>query len=194
MSDLIDTPGLFDAVRHLVNDHQLECLVETGTGPKSSGLQVATRLGLHGYSCDVFLPCVQNARDNFIGMGIYWGESLQFLKDILPALKVPTFFWLDGHCPTDLDVKPGPDYPAYEEIQVIKRWKYRYEKDVIWVDDIAMVDVPGNPVRTPWDVSLAGRRWYGAKEHPWESYVRILEDTHTMEIAGSVLRYEPRSS
>lgn len=190
MSDLV--VDHLEIVREIILARNIRTIVETGTGPRSSGLQTAARYGLAGYSCDVYLPCVEHARSIFPDAVIYHSESLAFLDEVLPQIEGPTFFWLDGHCPTDPDDLPGLDFPPYEEIEHIKRLKRGYEQDVLWLDDIPMVTDPANPVATPWDVMLAGRRWTGASEHTWAQYMEVLADTHTAQIVGPVLRFEPK--
>ena len=187
-------PALFTLLTQLVDRYGIKNLVETGTGPESSGLQVADRLGLRGYSCDVYQPCVDAARKRFPDAYLCHGESLGFFSEILPGLEGPTFFWLDGHCPTDLEDLPGPVFPPFEEVQLIKSLKQGYESDILWLDDIPMVDVEGNPVRASWDVYLGaiGTNWHGAKEHSWQEYMDILKDTHNAFVTDSILRYEPR--
>lgn len=179
-------------LRELAAKYGWGYVVETGTGPESSGLQVAANLGLEGFTCDVFGPCVEAAQERFPQQFCYHGESLRFLETIVPRLTLPTFFWLDGHCPTDQSCLPCPIYPPFEEIQVLKKWKPGLERDTIWLDDFSMVDVPDNPIATSWDVDLAGKRWQGAKEHSFADYVALLDATHTHEIVGPTLRFTPR--
>lgn len=193
MSALND-PGVMDTLRRLVAEHGIVNLVETGTGPSSSGLQAAAELGLRGYSCDVFAPCVNDARGRFPhwAENIFHANSMDFLREVLPYIGEPTFFWLDGHCPTDPECIDGPDFPPFEELQLIKALKHNYRCDVMWLDDMSMVTAPDNPIGVPWDVSLAGRPWHGNAEHSWAEYLALLSDTHTAEVVGSVLRYTPR--
>src|SRR6202011_994835 len=111
MAGLIETPGLFIELAHLVSKHRIRFLVETGTGPASSGMEAARRLGLHGYTCDVFEPCVARAANLYPDFDVYHYDSVSMLKEILPPLVGPTFFWLDGHCPTDSACIPGGIFP-----------------------------------------------------------------------------------
>lgn len=187
-------PTLWNPLQALVAKYGIVNLVETGTGPNSSGLEAAKRLGLRGYSCDVFAPCVERARGLYPDATLYHGESLSFFAHILPTLQGPTFFWLDGHCPTDQTCAPGPVFPPYEELTMIKALKPNYGSDVMWLDDVAMVDVPDNPCATPWDVDLAGVRWQGAKEHSWAEYLALLDSSHDHELTDGILRLTPRGA
>jgi hypothetical protein len=184
----------YDDVVNTIKYFNIVNLVETGTGPESSGLVVAKKLGLRGFSCDVYEPCVISARERFPEAFIHHGESLGFLRMVLPTLEGPTFFWLDGHCPTDSACLPGPVFPPYDELKIIKEFKRNFAHDVFWLDDIPMIDVPDNPIASTWDVDLAGRRWYGAKEHTFTEYLDLLRDTHTSHIADSTLRFWPREA
>jgi hypothetical protein len=186
------TPALFEPLTALVAKYGIRNLVETGTGPRSSGLEAAKRLGLRGWSCDVYGPCVYRARDLYPDAILYHGESLGFFAQVLPRMAEPTFFWLDGHCPTDQECLPGLVFPPYEEMLLIKSLKKNYERDVLWLDDIAMVDVPDNPARSSWDVDLAGTRWQGAKDHSWAEYLAVFADTHDAEIVDGILRLTPK--
>jgi hypothetical protein len=186
-------PELFEPLQELVKRYGIVNLVETGTGPSSSGLEAAKRLGLRGYSCDVFRPCVERAAHMYPGSLCFHGESLGFFAHILPTLVGPTFFWLDGHCPTDQACLPGPIFPPYEEMLMIRSLKRGYEHDVLWIDDIAMIDVPDNPTASRWDVDLAGIRWQGAKEHSWEDYLSLMAGTHDYEVNDCMLRLTPKT-
>jgi len=185
-------PALFAPLSALVRHYGLEALVETGTGPSSSGMEAAARLGLRGYSCDVFEPCVADAQKRHPDAYIAHQDSLSFLREVLPGLREPTFFWLDGHCPTDRMCLEAEAFPLYEEMLIIRERKKNYWRDVLWLDDIAMIDVPDNPVGVPWDVDLAGKRWQGAKDHTWAEYLAVFEATHNAEIVDGILRLTPR--
>ena len=117
-------PELFEPLQELVKRYGIVNLVETGTGPSSSGLEAAKRLGLRGYSCDVFRPCVERAAHMYPGSLCFHGESLGFFAHILPTLVGPTFFWLDAH--TD------EECPVMREIAAINRSPLPH---VILVDD-----------------------------------------------------------
>ncbi len=168
-------------------------IVETGTGPASSGLAFADHFGLKGYSCDVSGECVENARQRHPTAHVHHGESLAFFKTILPTLEGPTFFWLDGHCPTDQRDLPGPVFPPYEEMQLIKSLKKGYEKDAMWLDDIAMITAPDNPDAGIWGgyLGATGKYFYGEDRHLWADYLAIFEDTHRYRSWNGVLEVEP---
>ena len=187
-------PALFEPLKDLVAKYGIVNLVETGTGPSSSGMEAAARLGLRGYSCDVFWPCVEDERARHPQFTIYHGGSADFFRIILPELEGPTFFWLDGHCPTDQACIPAGIFPIYEELTLIRELKRGYERDVVWLDDIAMVDVPDNPLAVHWDVSLAGVRWQGQTDRPFSEYLAVLGETHDWSVdrESCTLRLEPK--
>jgi hypothetical protein len=186
MASLIDTPGLFIELSDLVARRGIKNLFESGTGPASSGLEAARRLGLRGYSCDVFEPCVVRAAEVYPEFDVWHGDSEGVLKRILPELEGPTFFWLDGHCPTDSMCLPASVFPLYGEMVLIRDLKRGYEKDVLWIDDASMIIDPANPVATSWDVYLGGpdTRWFGEGEHTWEQYLAVFGATHDWALKG----------
>jgi hypothetical protein len=187
-------PAHFGRLKELCERLSIVNLVETGTGPRSSGLEFAKTLGLRGYSCDVAGDCVDRARGLYPDFKIYHGESLGFLAQVLPALVGPTFFWLDGHCPTAVSDLPGPVFPPYEEMLMIKALKKGYEKDAMWLDDVAMITAPDNPVSSIWGGHLggAGRYFYGADEHSWAEYHAVFAETHKYETVQGILEVTPK--
>ena len=198
---LLSETRLFLEVANLVAKRGIKTLIESGTGPESSGMLVAKRLGLVGYTCDVYEPCCIAANDRFPEFFIYHADSEAMLKRILPSISQPAFFWLDGHCPTDPSCLPAGIFPVMEELQLIKELKPNYEKDVIWVDDILMVVDPANPVSTPWDVRLnvpaMGEANWKGDEHPWADYLAVFADTHDWEIDSDdvkILKLTPKYS
>lgn len=189
-------PGLFLDLSDVVARLGIRTLVETGTGPASSGMEAARRLGLHGYSCDVYEPCVERASRIYPEFDIYFGDSLGMLRDCLPKIVGPTFFWLDGHCPTDSACLPGGIFPLYDEMRLIRELKPDFAQDVFWLDDVAMIVDPANPVASSWDVYLGGpdARWYGEKDHTWEEYLGVFAATHDywLDDYNGVLKLTPR--
>lgn len=169
-------------------------LVETGTGPHSSGLAFAKHMNLRGYSCDVNPECVAQARHLYPSFTVHHGESLGFFAQMLPKLKGPTFFWLDGHCPTDQRDLPGPVFPPFEEMALIKALKANYELDAMWIDDIGMITAPDNPESGLWGGYLGGSgTWfYGSDEHSWAEYHEVFAGTHTYLVHNGVLEIEPK--
>ncbi len=187
-------PRLFIPLANLVTRYGLVNLVETGTGPASSGMEAASRLGLHGYTCDVYEPCVLRVASLYPQFDAYHGNSLSMFNEILPKLEGPTFFWLDGHCPTDQTCVPGGIFPPFDEMQLIRKLKRGFERDVLWLDDIAMIIDPANPVAVSWDVDLRGERWYGENEHKWSEYLAVMADTHDafIDTQEGILKLTPR--
>ena len=88
------------------------------------------------------------------------------LRRVLRGLNEPTFFWLDRALPTDEAALEGGIFPAYEELELIRSLKPDVSRDLIWVDDIPVVNVDDNPVAAKnWDVELAGSGRFGEKSH-----------------------------
>jgi hypothetical protein len=195
MSDLIKSPGLFLEVANIVAKRGLSVLVETGTGPESSGMQVAKRLAMHGYTCDVYEPAAVAASERWPEFDVYHADSATMLKEVLPKIGKPTFFWLDGHCPTDPDCLPGGIFPVMDEFLLIKSLKAGYERDVIWVDDIPMITSEDNPHRSEWDVYLnapGAGRWHGENRYSWAEYLAVFADTHVYRVDESILKLTPK--
>lgn len=186
-------PEAFYALRESIERYEIVNIVETGTGPSSSGMEAAKRLGLNGYSCDVYAPCVQRAVGLYPTFRIEHSNSIDFLKAILPMLSGGTFFWLDGHCPTDEACIPGGVFPLYDEMLLVRQLKKGYERDVIWIDDIPMIIDPANP--HAWKSAeglLAGKPWHGERDHTWEQYLEVFDATHERSIKDLVLRLTPK--
>lgn len=184
----------FPRLKALVERLGIVNLFETGTGPRCSGLEAAKMLGLRGFSCDVDANCVQRARGLHPTFTVHHGESLGFLAQVLPTLQGPTFFWLDGHCPTSPNDAPGPVFPPYEEMILIKSLKRDYGKDALWLDDIGMITAPDNPHSGIWGGHLGGanRFFYGADEHSWAEYHAVFADTHVYEVVDGILEVTPK--
>jgi hypothetical protein len=184
------------ALGRAIEYFKIENLIETGTGPSSSGMEAARLFGLKGYSCDVYAPCVQRASQLYPEFRIEHSNSIDFLKAVLPELHGSTFFWLDGHCPTDQSCLPGDIFPLYDEMILVRDLKKWYEKDVIWIDDLPMIMDPANPVAAKvWDGVYRGdqgERWQGERSHSWQEFLDVFDKTHRREIIDSVLRLTPK--
>lgn len=188
-------PHHFEVVSNEVSKRNIRYMVETGTGPEASAMQVAKRLGIHGLSCDVYYPCVSRARTVFPGFVIEHKNSVDFLTLYLPLMEGAAFFWLDGHCPTDSSDLPCGIFPLYEEMILIRNLKKGFENDVIWADDLPMIMAPDNPHKAEnWDVNLRGERWLGERAHSWQQFCAIFADTHDREVVNNVvLRLTPKA-
>lgn len=190
---LLEEP-LFSALCMLVDKYGIVNLVETGTGPRSSGLEAAHRLDLRGISCDVFGPCVERAVQLYPQFETYHSDSETLFRNLMPKLEGPTFFWLDGHCPTDDNTLPCSIFPPYEEIMLVKALKPDISRDVFWLDDIAMITAEDNPHRSEWNVNLGSvHGWTGNAEHSWVDYLNALHETHVAAMEfGELLTFVPR--
>lgn len=190
-------PRVFIELSNLVASRGIRTLVETGTGPMSSGMEAAKRLRLHGYTCDVFKPCALRAAELYPDFDVYHADSVGALKDFLPKISGPTFFWLDAHCPTDPECLPGDIFPAYEEMILITELKRGFQDDVIWVDDVSMIVDPENPVAQKWAAYLGstGAIWHGEYGHSWAEYLDLFSDTHdwSLDTAEKILKFMPTS-
>jgi hypothetical protein len=170
-------------------------LVETGCGVDSSGLFVAEKFGLRGWSCDVDEECVAAARQKYDGVvnGVCASRmgSVEFLQSIVhgPAFLGPTFFWLDAHFPGNSS--DGPMWPLWDELQVLRGRC----GDVIWCDDMQHV-LGENPARGTQRVGIDlpdGGEWPGDSRHTIAEYMQCFAETHLAEIVDTVLRFTPRS-
>jgi len=144
----------------------------------------------------VYEPCAERASQIYPDFQVYHSDSLSMLRDCLPTMQGPTFFWLDGHCPTDKECLPADVFPVYDEMALIRAFKQGFEHDVLWLDDIAMITDPDNPLASSWDVDLAGKRWYGETGHKWGEYLAIFSDTHDYEIdrEDCILKLTPKEA
>lgn len=187
-------PHHFEAVSEEITRRKIKYMVETGTGPESSAMEVAHRLKIYGLSCDVYLPVVKRAKALYPTFTIEHLNSIDFLTRYLPLMEGKAFFWLDGHCPTDHHDLPGGIFPLYPEMMLIKQLKNGYEQDVIWADDLPMIMAPDNPHKAAnWDVDLAGKRWQGERANSWAEFCAIFADTHDRTVAGNtVLKLTPK--
>ncbi len=175
-------PALFLQLANLVTQYGIKNLVETGTGPNSSGMEAAARLGLRGYTCDVLDSNAVHASEQYPDFDCYHGDSISMLKDCLPNLTGPTFFFLDAHCPDDPASLPAGVFPLYEEMQTIRELKTGYAQDVIWCDDVTMIVDRDNPIRSDWTRVFRGEAWTGEREHSWKEYLAVFADTHSIEL------------
>ena len=188
MSELLATD-----VMKVVRRFRLKNLVETGTGPHSSGLEVAANLGLHGYSCDIDPKYCSAARKTHPNFEIYNSDSLTFLANVLPRIAEPTFIWCDAHFANEKLNTKLPPWPLYEELKIIRKSRDS-NRHVIWCDDMQHV-LGDNPIKDE-VVGIDrheenGGRWRG-DERSIQEYVAPFLDSHLCYIEGTILKMEPR--
>ena len=77
----------------------LDTLVETGTF-KGMMIDATVKRFRKIYSIEIFEPLARRARERFAGdsrVTITHGDSATALPQLLPSIREPVLFWLDGH-------------------------------------------------------------------------------------------------
>jgi hypothetical protein len=111
----------------------LETLVETGTN-YAHMLYVNKDRFREIYSIELDENRAQNARRKFASYSnvhVLQGDSAKVLPQLLPALKEPCLFWLDGH---DFDIST----PVKQELNAI--YKHPIRDHVLLIDDARWFD------------------------------------------------------
>ncbi|CAB4222287.1 hypothetical protein UFOVP1655_73 [uncultured Caudovirales phage] len=132
------------------------------------------------YSCDIGLEYVTMSQQKFPYANIEHSESLSYLTNLLPNQTNKTLFWLDAHFP---DIYGEDEFaeefriPLIPEIELIKKLKPDYSKDVVVCDDMRTFRSPKNPTYTKGELP---------EKHlidvDWDKFVNILSDTHDYEL------------
>jgi hypothetical protein len=116
-------------------DHELQTLVETGTQYGDTPWLFRNELQ-EIWSIELSPQLSHLARrrfQKFPHIHIIEGDSTHCLAEVIPQLKTPTLFWLDGHYSSGVTARGTLDCPIYAELQAIfstckQRW-------VILIDD-----------------------------------------------------------
>lgn len=186
-----------DALRR---QYALRNFVETGTHFGDS-VQSALDCGFeHVYSCDLMEHVHDAACRRFAQnprVSLHHADSIAFLREILPRLSGPTFFWLDAHFPDHYGYPCRPEhrFPLAEELRLIAR--HRPPTDVIACDDIRVVADPHNPAFTPGALERGGHAALVVPDVSIEMLAAPLAATHDwrVDLAGEgILLFEPRSA
>jgi hypothetical protein len=160
--------------------YDLNNFVETGCW-KGDGIAYAFQTGYkNAHSCDIGLNFVEECRTRFPEASIVHSESMQYFKDLLPTLKGRTLFWLDAHFPemygTDNDAEELK-IPLIPEIELIKKLKHDYAKDVILCDDMRTFRSKDNPRYREGEIA---ENLY--MDVNWDAFKNILSDTHDAQL------------
>lgn len=108
MSSLLDN-ARFLPLANLVAQHGVRFFVEPDAGGDATGMEAAKRLNLHGIACDTYHADALHAR--FPDYDVYDGDPLTFLREVLPKIDGPAYFWIDGNTPT-----------SAQEVELIDAW------------------------------------------------------------------------
>ena len=116
-------------------DYGMQTLVETGTQYGDTPWLFRHELQ-EIWSIELSPQLAQLARRRFRSfphIHIIQGDSALRLPDVLPNVKTPTLFWLDGHYSSGITARGPLDCPIYAELQAIfsgckQRW-------VVLIDD-----------------------------------------------------------
>ncbi|MBK8913467.1 MAG: hypothetical protein IPM64_02500 [Phycisphaerales bacterium] len=195
MSSIHDLP--VDALRRR---YGLAHFVETGTH-LGDGVQSALDCGFeHVHSCDLMEHVVEAAQRRFAQnprVSLYHADSVAFLREVLPRLSGPAFFWLDAHFPDfyGYPCLPEQRFPLAEELRLIAH--HRSAKDVIACDDIRVVADPHNPAFMPGVLERGGHAALVVPDVSIATLAHPLAATHTWRVdvaAEGILLFEPRSA
>jgi len=167
-------------IGELKSKYNINNFVETGVYLGAS-VQIAYDSGFTSvYSCDIDNNHVNNARSKFPHAKIFSGDSITFLKDVLPSLTGTTLFWLDAHFPEFYGIPyedTGWKMPLFTELELIKQTKVGYQHDVIMCDDIRVMRHPNNPKYVPGELED-----YLYIDMDWDAFVNQFSDTHDYQI------------
>lgn len=122
------------ALINLQKKYDLKTLIETGTYLGDTLFALALNFeALHSIELSDFY--YQKAKLRFSNnnkIQLLNGDSGQVLKELVPKLKSPALFWLDGHYSGGLTAKGELECPVYEELNSIFSSPFKH---VIVIDD-----------------------------------------------------------
>jgi|ERR1700728_327458 len=149
----------------------LQILVETGTN-YAHMLYVNKDRFREIYSVELDEHRAQSARRKFANhpnIHVLQGDSAKVLPQLLPALKEPCLFWLDGH---DFDIST----PVKQELDAI--YEHPVRGHVLLIDDARWFD---------------GRTQYPTLEQLREKTDRVYP-SRTVEVKDDIIRiYDPQN-
>jgi len=167
-------------IGELKSKYNINNFVETGVYLGAS-VEIAYNSGFTSvYSCDIDNGHVSNARSKFPHANIFSGDSITFLKELLPSLNGATLFWLDAHFPEFYNFAyedPTWKMPLFTELQLIKETKVGYQHDVIMCDDMRVMRHPNNPKYVPGELQE-----YLYIDMDWDAFVNQFSDTHDYQL------------
>ena len=122
-------------ISNLRNEFKYKVFIETGT--YLGDMVEAQKLHFdHVYSIELGEALYTEARKRFStdkNVNIILGDSGKVLRDLMPTIKQPAIFWLDGHYSEGVTAKGEKECPIYEELDSIFAAE-RY-KHVLLIDD-----------------------------------------------------------
>lgn len=156
-------------------EYNLRTLIETGT--YRGGMINAQRRNfdvIHSIELDADLhKHAQERFKDFAHITLHHGDSSEVLPNLLPEIRGPALFWLDGHFSGGATAKGERNTPILKELSAILE---RAKGDVILIDDI--------------------RLFTGEDDYPTVSEIERLlaANGYKVEVARDILRATPNES
>jgi len=157
------------AIREYAQKFNLHVLVETGTN-YAHMIYVNREQFREIYSIELDEHRAESARRKFAGRNnihVLQGDSGEVLPKLLPGLKEPCLFWLDGH---DFDIST----PVKQELEAL--YRHPVKGNVILIDDARWFD---------------GRTQYPTMEELRASVERNYP-AHVVEMRDDIIRIYPQ--
>ena len=95
--------------------------IETGTYQAETAVAMSKHFNLV-HTIEIDNRLVLNAKSKYGNLPIVFhnGDSVEVFKELLPSIKEPSVFWLDGHWSAGYDAGKGPkDCPLLDELELI---------------------------------------------------------------------------
>lgn len=134
------------SLNSLITDRKLNVFVETGCFMGNTLRYVNNYNFQRMFSCDIDLEMINYCRGISKRLELFHGNSLDFLKEILPKIDdYNVLFYLDAHLPEhdknngNVLLESELNFPLEEELKLI--YKYRSgRKDAIICDDLRIYE------------------------------------------------------
>ena len=123
-----------DALRTFQQQYAIDTLVETGTYLGDTLYAMAHDF-VNLYSIELsehYYKLAQKRFRKYSNVHLLQGDSGKILKILVPKLKTPALFWLDGHYSGGLTAKGDLECPVYEELKAIFLSRYNH---IVFIDD-----------------------------------------------------------
>lgn len=161
-------------IRDYARRFDLRTLVETGTYMGDMVWAMRNQFDeIHSVELDSRLHARASKRfKSYPRVHLYQGDSGKVLADVIPRLRGPSIFWLDGHYSAGITARGETDTPVLAEIGHVLRATRR--EHVILIDDA---------------------RCFGHGEYPPLDDLRILIGSRpdlALEVAEDVIRIAPK--
>ena len=89
---------------------------------------------------DEYFNLAQGRLKRFQNVRVYHGASEDTLEQILREIGGDVSFWLDGHYSAEKTFKGKADTPIIEELKLISKYRSRFHKLAVLVDDVRCFD------------------------------------------------------